>query len=155
MHELTVAPLPDLETHLGYWLRLVSNHVSAEFTRGLQARQISIAEWVALRYLHDRHDLTQGELARLLGMTRGAVSKVFDKLESKGWVTHQTKPDDHRVQVLSLTPEGKHLLPQLVEIADGNDRMHFDCLSAEEQATFKNLLKKLADVHHWHDVPVE
>ena len=155
MYELTVAPLPDLETHLGYWLRLVSNHVSAEFNRGLQARQISIAEWVALRHLHDRHDLTQGELAPLLGMTRGAVSKVLDKLESKGWVTNHTKPEDHRVQVLSLTPEGARLLPQLVEIADDNERKHFGCLSVEEQATFKNLLQKLADVHQWHDVPLD
>ena len=62
---------------------------------------------------------------------------------------------DRRVQVLSLTPEGMRLFPELVEIADGNDRKHFGCLSAEEQVTLKRLLQKLVDVHQWHDVLVE
>lgn len=155
MSELSAAPLPDLEAHLGYWLRRISNHVSTEFARGLQARQVSVAEWVALRHLYGRSDFTPGELARVLGMTRGAVSKVLDKLKSKGLVTNQTKPQDHRVQVLSLTLEGTRLLPELVQIADRNDRKHFDCLSAEEQATLKKLLQKLTGVHQWHDVPVE
>ena len=54
------APLPELESHLGYWLRRVSNHVSAEFARLLQARQVTVAEWVALRHPYGRSDLTPG-----------------------------------------------------------------------------------------------
>ena len=155
MSDLRPTPLPDLEEHLGYWLRRVSNHVSAEFARALQAQQVSVAEWVALRHLYDRREATPGALARLLGMTRGAVSKVLAKLESKGWVTSRTTSEDHRVQALSLTPEGERLLPELVEIADRNDSRHFGCLSADEQATLRELLQKLANTHRWNDVPVD
>ena len=155
MNKLSAELLPELEAHLGYWLRRVSNHVSAAFAHGLQARQISVAEWVALRHLYGQASLTPGELAQLLGMTRGAVSKVLDKLEDKGLVTGQTKPEDHRSQLLSLTPEGKRLIPALVEIADCNDRKYFGCLSTGEQATLKQLLQKLTDIHQWYEVPVD
>jgi hypothetical protein len=45
----TAAYLSGLEDHLGYRLRHVSGHVSGAFARALQARGVSVAEWVALR----------------------------------------------------------------------------------------------------------
>ncbi len=155
MNDLPSPPLPDLEAHLGYWLRRVSNHVSGAFVRALQVRQVTVAEWVALRHIHDRQDITPGELADMLGMTRGAVSKVLDKLESKGWDARSMKPEDNRVHLLSLTPQGVRVLPSLAEIADSNDRTFFGCLNDDEQATLRNLLQKMTHVHKWNDVPVE
>lgn len=151
----SAAPLPDLEAHLGYWLRRVSNHVSDAFAHALQARQVSVAEWVALRLIHDRQDITPGELSSLLGMTKGAVSKILDKLEVKKWVDRTTKPNDARVQLLSLSPQGSRILPGLAEIAETNDRAFFGCLTAGEQATLKALLQKLTDVHRWNDPPID
>lgn len=45
-----------LESHLGYWLRFVSNHVSSRFENVLADHDISVAEWVAMRSLYDRTD---------------------------------------------------------------------------------------------------
>ena len=41
----------DLTAHLGYWLRYVSNHVSHAFARKVEARGVTVAEWVLLRQL--------------------------------------------------------------------------------------------------------
>ncbi len=147
-------PLPSLEVHLGYWLRHVSNHVSGAFAQALQARQVSVAEWVALWQIHNRPQITPGALADLIGMTRGAVSKVLHKLESKGWIARATCGDDNRVQWLTLTPTGEQILPELAQLADRNDAYFFGCLR-EEQATLRSLLQKLAHSHQWNDVPVE
>jgi DNA-binding MarR family transcriptional regulator len=148
-------PLPDLEAHLGYWLRRVSNPVSGAFTRALQARQTSVAEWEALWHIHDRQNITPGELAHLLGMTRGAISKVLDRLEKKEWVMRAVKPEDNRVQLLSLTPQGDQILPELAQIADDNDEHFFGCLNSDEQTTLRNILQKLAKQHQWDNVPVD
>ena len=43
----------ELTTHLGYWLRLVSNHVSQAFARKLEGRGVTVAEWVVMRLLLD------------------------------------------------------------------------------------------------------
>ena len=100
-----------LESHLGYWLRRVSNAVSGEFARNLQLRQTSVAEWVLLRELYERDQATPGELAETLGLSRGAISKIVDKLEVKRWIKAQTKREDQRVRMLALTREGRLNLP--------------------------------------------
>jgi DNA-binding MarR family transcriptional regulator len=156
--ETISAPGPsisNLESHLGYWLRRVSNTVSGDFARSLHARQTSVAEWVLLRHLHERQPATPGELAEALAMTRGAISKIVDKLQAKGWVTSRIKPEDNRVQLLSLTRVGRRVLPQLAEIADRNDEHFFACLDAAERSELRRLLGKLAEHHQILDVPVD
>lgn len=149
------APVSSLERHIGYWLRRVSNHVSGTFARGLNTRHASVAEWVVLRTLQARQGTTPSELADTLGLTRGAVSKILDKLEGKKWITRRAKLQDSRVQVLAVTRQGRRNLPPLAEIADRNDQQVFSCLDAEERATLRRLLQKLADFHHLRDVPIE
>lgn len=148
-------PAPALESHLGYWLRLVSNHVSGAFARALQTRHTSVAEWVVLNHVRQRPGITPGELAEALDLTRGAVSKVVDKLDSKKWIARSAKPVDSRVQLLFLTRQGIRILPQLAAIADQNDREFFDGLEAGERATLRRLLGKLAEFHQIRDVPIE
>lgn len=147
--------LPVLEAHLGYWLRRVSNHVSGSFARALQARQVSIAEWVALRHIHQQPGITPGELADALSLTRGALSKVLDKLEGKKWIVRATKPEDNRVQLISLTRLGGRVLPELADIADRNDEHSFSCLDAEERSTLKHLLDKLTRFHQLSSVAID
>jgi DNA-binding MarR family transcriptional regulator len=145
----------DLELHLGYWLRRVSNHVSGEFARTLQTKRTSVAEWVVLRHVRERPGITPGELAEALALTRGAVSKVIDKLEAKNWIRGSTKPEDNRVRLFSPTRRGSRVLPELAEIADRNDRTFFDVLRVDERATLRRLLSKLVHLHHIGAIPTE
>lgn len=147
--------LPDLEDHLGYWLRRVSNAVSGTFARSLQEKQTSVAEWVLLREIHKRGQAAPGELADNLGLTRGAVSKIVDKLEMKRWVLVSAKEGDSRYRMLSLTRTGQRSLPLLAAIADQNDETYFHCLSTKERTTLRQLLVKLSEDNEIHDAPTE
>ena len=149
------SPTHPLEAHLGYWLRLVSNQVSGTFARALQDRQVSVAEWVALNLITQTEDLTPATLADSMGMTRGAITKVLDKLEAKDWATRTPHADDNRVQRLSLTRRGQRALPELTAIADTNDVHFFAPLSTREQATLRTLLAKLANAHHIGSLPTD
>jgi DNA-binding MarR family transcriptional regulator len=143
------------EAHLGYWLRRVSNHVSGAFAKGLQDRHVSVAEWVALSQIDERPEIRPAELADATGMTRGAISKVLDKLEDKRWVARKTLDADNRGHALFLTHQGRRALPELKAIADRNDRRFFDCLDAKEKAALGLLLRKLTASNDIRDVPVE
>jgi DNA-binding MarR family transcriptional regulator len=144
-----------LESHLGYLLRRVSNAVSGAFARNLQEKQTSVAEWVLLNELSERGQTSPGELADSLGLTRGAVSKIADKLDAKGWIQTGAKESDNRFRLLSLTRAGYRQLPVLTGIADRNDARYFDCLSAKEKGVLRELLIKLADHNRIQDVPTE
>ena len=98
-------PVSPLEAHLGYWLRFVSNQVSHSFSVKLAARDITVAEWVVLRELYECDDMVPSVLAEKIGMTRGAISKLADRLLAKALVTRTTNDEDRRYQALALTAE--------------------------------------------------
>ena len=144
-----------LEAHLGYWLRRVSNHVSGAFAKGLQDRNVSVAEWVALSQIDERPEIRPNELADAMGMTRGTISKVLDKLDENKGVTRKTLEADNRGHALFLTQQGRRALPELKAIADCNDRRFFDCLDAKEKALMGLLLRKLTSSNDIRGIPIE
>ena len=142
-----------LDSHLGYWMRLVSNRVSGEFARLLALHDVSVAEWVALRQLHDHKLLSPSELAHGMGMTQGAISKIADKLTSKGWIAIEENLDDRRGRFIQLTESGRHRVPELAAIANENDRRFFGPLTKMEQSDLRRLLIRLSEIHHLDDIP--
>lgn len=146
--------LSALEAHLGYWMRRISNEVSGAFARRVQSEGVSIAEWVALRILHDGEHRTPGELAAAMGMTRGALTKIVDKLDAKLLLTRAIDPNDARSQLLALTSAGRRLLARLARHADENDAHYFGALTTKEQAQLRCLLEKLVRAHDLRETPV-
>jgi DNA-binding MarR family transcriptional regulator len=148
---MTVAPL---QTHLGYWLRFVSNHVSLSFARKLETHDVTAAEWVILRELYDK-EAAPSDLAEQLGLTRGAISKLADRLLGKALVTRTASRKDRRFQSLALTKAGRSLVPKLSILADQNDVEFFGHLTAKERTEITRFLKNMVDRYTLKSVPIE
>ncbi|MBM3559607.1 MAG: MarR family transcriptional regulator [Alphaproteobacteria bacterium] len=144
-----------LDAHLGYWLRFVSNHVSHAFARKLATQEATAAEWVVLRELWEGGARAPSVLANRLGMTRGAITKLADRLAAKGLVVRRAVDGDRRWQSLALTDAGRALVPELAALADSNDAEFFANLSAAERAALEATLKSLVRHHGLKAVPVE
>ncbi|MGE4348672.1 MAG: MarR family winged helix-turn-helix transcriptional regulator [Candidatus Berkiella sp.] len=148
--------ISSLEAHIGFWLRLVSNHVSYAFARKLDASGVTVAEWVVLRemYGYEAAMTSPSTVATLTGLTRGAVSKLIDRLLNKQLVTRTESNDDRRFQNIQLTKEAIRLVPKLTALADENDEAFFSMLSSAEQNTLKKILKKTAHFHQLKKIPI-
>jgi DNA-binding MarR family transcriptional regulator len=149
------ASISDLSTHLGYWLRYVSNHVSHAFSAKLQARGVTVAEWVVMRELYAVDSSAPSRLAEQLGMTRGAITKLANRLIAKSLVARKADPGDGRAQTLALTAKGRALVPGLAALADRNDAEFFGHLTAQEHKKLKQLLKGIVDHCGLKFVPLE
>jgi DNA-binding MarR family transcriptional regulator len=145
----------DLTAHLGYWLRYVSNHVSQAFARKVEARGVTVAEWVLMRQLLEEEALAPSRLADRMGMTRGAISKLADRLIAKSMLTRSADPNDGRAQTLALTSAGRALAPSLAALADANDIEFFKHLTATERAELLRLLRKLVEKNRFKSSPVD
>jgi DNA-binding MarR family transcriptional regulator len=148
-------PVSSLETHLGYWLRLVSNHVSHAFKLKVEVRGVTVAEWVVMRQLLDSGETNPSEVAERLGMTRGAISKLVERLVRKGLVSRVTGERDRRFQRVKLTTEGYRLVPTLAGLADQNDAEFFGHFSAEQTAALVDTLKEIARRRQLKGAPVD
>lgn len=148
-------PVSALEDHLGYWLRFVSNQVSHAFARKVAALDVTVAEWVILRELYDADTLVPSALAEKIGMTRGAISKLADRLAAKSLVIRKASDDDRRYQTLALTREGRALVPRLAAIADENDAAFFSHLKPAERKAIENAMRAIVRRHGFRTIPTE
>jgi MarR family transcriptional regulator, lower aerobic nicotinate degradation pathway regulator len=144
-----------LHHHLGYWLRTVSNAVSHSFARKVEREGVTVAEWVFLRVLYDADWVAPSRLAEHMGMTKGAISKLGDRLLEKGLVQREANLDDKRAHSLALTSAGRTLVPRLARIADANDASFFSALTPDERGRLEKLLRKIAVAHELTNVPID
>ena len=145
----------DLTAHLGYWLRQVSNHVSQAFARKVEAHGVTVAEWALMRSMLEAGMASPSQLADQLGMTRGAISKLIERLVDKALVERTSHREDRRYQSVSLTSKGRRLVPALARLADHNDAEMFGHLTARAQFELVELLKGMVKRHGWKNVPVD
>lgn len=142
-----------LEAHLGYWLRFVSNHVSHAFARKLEAEAVTVAEWVVLRELLRLEETAPSCLADSMGMTRGAISKLLDRLMAKGLVDRTCGEGDRRSHRVSLSAAGRALTPRLARTADENDAEFFGHLDEERRRALLELLQEIVQRHGLKTLP--
>ncbi|MEZ6139288.1 MAG: MarR family winged helix-turn-helix transcriptional regulator [Zavarzinella sp.] len=153
MHdEHSISNLPD---HVGYWLRYVSNHVSHAFARKVEAEGVTVAEWVLLREMLTAGAVNPSHLAELVGMTRGAVSKLVERLCLKELAIRTHSDTDRRFQTVELTTKGRNIVPLLAQIADENDQQFFGHLLKEEKTQLLETLRDIVRRHGWKEMPID
>lgn len=151
----TKSRVSNLEDHTGYWLRFVSNHVLQAFAKKVEARGISVAEWVVLRILYDKDAEAPSTIADRLGMTRGAITKIADKLIAKSLIVRAADPEDGRAQALNLTAKGRRIVPELAALADQNDSDFFGNLSVADRKALIRILKEIVAGQKLTSAPVD
>jgi DNA-binding MarR family transcriptional regulator len=144
-----------LEAHLGYWLRFVSNQVSHAFSLKVAERGVTVAEWVVLRELYEHDATAPSVLAEKIGMTRGGISKIADRLEAKNLLKRTTSDQDRRYQALALTPKGHAIVPKLAALADRNDAEFFNHLNVDQREAIKNAMRDIVRRRGLKSVPVD
>ncbi|MFO1003902.1 MAG: MarR family transcriptional regulator [Planctomycetaceae bacterium] len=145
----------NLDDHAGYWLRYVSNHVSHAFAQKVEAKGVTVAEWVLLRQIYEAVAANPSQLAVSVGMTRGAVSKLIERLCRKKLVARSHSDCDRRFQTVELTAAGKLMVPVLARMADENDHEFFGHLKPDEKTSLIELLRDIVRQHGWKDLPIE
>ena len=147
--------VPALTDHLGYRLRQVSNHVSHTFARKMAAQGVTVAEWGVLRTLYGRKPMAPSRLADEMGMTRGAITRLADRLIGKGLVARSASPDDGRAQTLRLTAKATAFVPRLAGLAEQNEAECFAHLSNRDRSALSRILSETVSQLGLTGVPID
>jgi DNA-binding MarR family transcriptional regulator len=86
------------------------------YHRAARARRLGIPqiELTALEHLDAFGGLTPGALGHRLGLTSGGVTALTGRLVDYGWVARERHPEDGRMRLLTVTPEGAERLRDYV-----------------------------------------
>jgi DNA-binding MarR family transcriptional regulator len=104
--------------------------------------------------LFDVEMTSPSALGKSTGLSRGAVSKLIDRLE-KRLLTRAEAAGDRRFQDIRLTAVGRKLVPHLAALADKNDEEFFHHLSHEERKHLVTTLRKLVEANKLSKIPTE
>lgn len=125
-------------------LRLAAGKLAVAEAAAHRAHGVTAAEAVLLRELHAAGAVAPSVLADRLGMTRGAVTKLVDRLKAKQYLVRAKGRGDGRMQTIALTGAGAKLVPELDAVAAGVERAVFGKLDAAGRAGLAKGLRKVA-----------
>lgn len=127
---------------VGYLIKLASQVVMRNLDAELQTYDLTAPQWVPLLILSKGRADTVAGCAREIDVDTGAMTRMLDRLETKGFVTRTRSKEDRRVVNVELTKAGHEIVklipPTICSVLNG----HLRGFSLEEFETFKNLLRR-------------
>lgn len=105
-----------LTQSVGFAINKARNVLIAEMDNALKDLDITSQQMGILLSLRGGHAATPFELSKLLGIDTGLMTRMLDKLETKGLLARSRSIEDRRVVNLKLTREGARVAERLPEI---------------------------------------
>jgi DNA-binding MarR family transcriptional regulator len=104
---------------LTYLLAQANRLVSGALERLLAAEGAQIEHWRVLEVLSDEQGRSMGELAQLVLMNHPALTKLIDRMVSRGWVHRAADAADSRRVLVFATDAGVEFVARLrARVAD-------------------------------------
>ena len=132
-----------LDSQVGYILRLANQRHSGIFSE-LSVLGLTPTQFATLIRLGEIGACSQNQLGRLTAMDVATIKGVVERLKEKHLVLSQPDPNDKRRNLVSLSPKGASLIPELHQVGHHITEATLAPLSLAERRTFLKLLAKLA-----------
>lgn len=134
-----------LTESVGFRIVKARNLVVAEMDAALKDLDITGQQMGILLSLKQGVATTPFELSKLLGIDTGLMTRMLDKLETKGLLARSRDADDRRVVNLSLTAKGRETAEQIPEVAPHVLNARLRKFTKAEFAELNRLLRKFTD----------
>ena len=126
----------------GRLVRRLAKMATAYVEDRFEGLELSFVQWIALKVTDGGVVGNAGELARELGFTSGATTRLIDTLEERGLMLRKRCENDRRVVKLRVTAAGRQLYCELQpRVVDGWNEMFEEIDQAEADAFVATLHK--------------
>ncbi len=133
----------DLDGLVGYNLKRAYVVVYEDFRAALGEDGLSPRMFSALSLAIENANITQSELASMLGIERSGLVAIVDDLETRGYLKRMPVPGDRRVQALMPTDVGRAKYADALATVQGHEDRLFAGMTSDEKQTLLALLKKI------------
>ena len=128
---------------VGWLMKRALLSIAQAADRRLEPKGITHAQWAALFMLQRCRASTVAELARETQSDPGAMTRLLDRLEAKGFCRRQRSTDDRRVVRIELTPQGEVAAQEVPVVLAAVMNEHLVGFSKTEWAQLKDMLKRM------------
>ena len=126
-----------------YMMRQILTLATAAIDKALEPSGLTNAQWIPLLKLHTGLASTVAELARECNVDAGAMTRLLDRLETKGLVTRVRSSEDRRVVNIELTREGRETAKKIPAVICQVQNSFLQGLSVAEWQQLKGMLRRI------------
>ena len=112
----------------------------------LRSMGLTMTQFDVIATLGNQPPMTCKELGEKTLVTKGTLTGVLERLESKGILERKLNPDDARSQMIGLTQEGQKLFERVFPAHLQHLGKAFNQLSVKELASVSDTLQTLTTV---------
>ena len=131
------------EESVAFLMKRILATAADEIEREMEPNGLTNAQWIPLFKLHIGSASTVAELARECQLDAGSMTRLLDRLETKGLLNRVRSSDDRRVVNLELTAEGRAAAKQIPGVLCRVQNAHMQGFSHEEWTTLKSMLRRI------------
>ncbi|WP_025692465.1 MarR family winged helix-turn-helix transcriptional regulator [Paenibacillus zanthoxyli] len=128
---------------LSYQMRDIKNALTGVLNRVLLRYDVSPVMMFTLELLLKHPEYIAMDIASEVGVTRGAITQLLDKMEKQGLVSRHPHPTSRRSLQIRVTDQGHVLANSVLNEYHEQIAKMFDVYSNDEIVTLSKLLSKL------------
>ncbi len=128
---------------VGWLMKRALMSIAQAADRRLEPKGITHAQWAALFMLQRCRASTVAELARETQSDPGAMTRLLDRLEAKGFCRRHRSTDDRRVVRVELTPQGDVAAQEVPIVLAQVLNEHLAGFSKTEWTQLKDMLRRM------------
>lgn len=142
----TYGELVDLNLKALIALSRCTHDVHKKEYKTIKEGGLTVSQFAVLEILYHKGDLRIREIIDKILSTGGNMTVVIDNLVKVNLVKRCTDPKDRRVNLISITEEGRNLISNIFPKHVENINEIFSNLTSVEKINLISLLKKLSGV---------
>ena len=136
---------------LAHLLHRASVRIGQMQAAALSPHGVTLAEWTVLRGLYDIGATSPSAVAEACGLTRGAVTKLVDRLRAKRLVVRAAAGrEDRRYQTIARTGAGASMVPVLAGVVAEAEARAFASLDEADRSALAKALEGLTTYPNRH-----
>lgn len=139
---------------LGYLLKMSHSLMLDAGSAALAGHDLSFIQWLVLIKLREGTAATASDLCRQMRYDNGALTRLLDQLETRGFIERKRSEADRRVVNLELTAAGRHKVAELLPLVVDTLNNILGDFSKAEFNELVRLLNKLMDGLKAYEEPV-
>ncbi len=131
-----------LDNVLGYNLRRAHGVQRQRFNSVFAPYRIRPVQLAILGLIYERTRLKQADLGRALDIKRANIVTLLDELEQRNLIVRRPERTDRRSRALELTPAGKRLTAELLDLHTRLEQSAVEHLGQRDRDQLLRLLQK-------------
>ena len=140
--------LKELQTQPGHLIRRAQQIAVAIFIEECAAFDLTPVQYAAMVAIQENEGIDATRLSAQIAFDRSTLGNVLERLEARGFVERYASPEDKRVKLLRLAPQGRSVTQHAEEAVKRTQERILAPLDPAKRRVLLDLLAQLVEVNN-------